>query len=98
MFIGTQAGATINWKHAFNFRVRPGNNVNTDQFTDPTRSGSARIGGSLYRTNISAHEDRNVAGADIFLSQELNIRGLDHRIRSLYRSDETFGFDHSECF
>jgi hypothetical protein len=72
--------------------------VNADQFTDPTSGRSTCIGRGLNRANIASDKDRNVPCTDIFLTDQLNIRGLDHRVSSLDCADESLGFDHSECF
>jgi hypothetical protein len=75
-----------------------GNDVNTDQFAYSTSRGSAGICGGLNGAHIAANKNGHVARADILLAQELHIRSFDHGVRSLNGSDETFGFDHTECF
>jgi hypothetical protein len=76
----------------------PGNNVNANQFAYSTSCGRTRICGGFNGTYVAAHKNGHVAGADVFLSQELHIRSFDHRVCSLNGADETFGFDHTECF
>jgi hypothetical protein len=76
----------------------PGDNVNTNQFTDAPRGSRARISCGLYSSDVSADKYRDITRANIFLSQELNVGSFDHGVRSFNGSDETFGFDHTECF
>jgi len=56
------------------------------------------VGRGLDRAHVAAHEDGDVARADVLLADELYVGGLDHRVRGLDRADEAFGLDHSECF
>jgi hypothetical protein len=75
-----------------------GNDVNTDQFAYSTSRSGAGICGCLDGTHIATYKNGHVARANILLAQELHISSFDHRVRSLNGSDETFGFDHTECF
>ena len=48
--------------------------------------------------DIAAHDRRDKTCADFFITDKINICRFDHRVRRFDRADETFGFDHSECF
>jgi hypothetical protein len=72
--------------------------VDADEFTNPTRCSSTRIGRCLNGTDITTDKDRYIARADVFLTDQLNIRGLYHGIGGLNGTDKTLGLDHSECF
>jgi hypothetical protein len=97
-FVGAVTRAAITRQNALDFAVGAGYHVNTDQFTYTPRSSRACICRSLYRTDVTAHKNRYVTGADIFFSNELNVCSLDHRVGGLYGADKAFGLDHSECF
>jgi hypothetical protein len=72
--------------------------MHADQFTDPSGSRGSCVSRRLNSTDIAAHKDSHVSRADVFLSDQLNIRSLDHRIRCLDGAYESFSLDHSECF
>jgi hypothetical protein len=74
------------------------NDVNTYQFADSTRGGRSGVSSCLNRADVSANKYRHVSGADIFFSEECDIRSFDHRVSGLDGSDEAFGLHHSECF
>jgi hypothetical protein len=69
-----------------------------NQFTYAACSRCAGVRCRLYRPYISANKDRYVAGSNVFLSQQLDVRGFDHCIRRFNRADKPFGFYHSERF
>jgi hypothetical protein len=97
-FVGAVTCAAIARQDALDFAVGAGYHVNTDQFTNAPRSRRACVCCCLYGTDVTAHENRYVTGADIFFSNELNVCSLDHRVGGLYGADKAFGLDHSECF
>jgi hypothetical protein len=97
-FIRTQTSAPINGKHTLNFRMWPGNNVHAYQFTNPARGRGTSVRRSLHCTDITTHEYRHVACSDVFLAEQLHVRGLNHRVGSFNRAHESLGLDHSECF
>jgi hypothetical protein len=72
--------------------------MNADQLTHTACCSGTSVGRGLYGPDIATNEYRHVARADVFLSDQLNIRGFDHCVRRLNRADESFGLDHSECF
>jgi hypothetical protein len=96
--IGTQARSPINGQDTFNFCMGTRNNVNANQFANSAGGGRSRVRCCLDCAHISAHENSHVAGPDIFFSQELDIRSLDHCVSSFDRANEAFGLHHSECF
>jgi hypothetical protein len=98
LFVRTQANLSAARQHSFNFAMRSRNYMNADQFTHAARSSGSGVGRSLNGPDIATNEYRHVARADVFLSDQLNIRGFDHRVRRFNRADESFGLDHSECF
>ena len=78
--------------------MRTGNYVNRDKFSNSSGSGGARIGGSFYSGDISAHHGCYVAGADFFPADERDIRSFHHRVSGFDHSHQTFGLNHSERF
>jgi hypothetical protein len=97
-FIRTQTRAPIYWKHTLNFRMRPGDYVHADQFTNSPCGSSTSVSRRLNRTDITAHKNCYVARSDVFLAEELHVCGFDHRVGSFNRAHESLGLDHSECF
>jgi hypothetical protein len=98
LFIGAQSYLSTSWKHAFDFRVRPRNYMNADQLSYTPGGSGTGVGRRLNGPDIAADKDRYIARSDVFLPDQLNVRGLHHRIRGLYGADESFGLDHPECF
>ena len=76
--------------------MRPGNDVDGDELADAAGGGRARIGRGLDRADVAAREHGDVAGADVFLADEGDVRGLDHRIGGLDGADEAARFNHAE--
>jgi hypothetical protein len=72
--------------------------MHADQLTDPASRGCAGVRGGLNRSNITAYKYGHIAGSDVFLADKLYVCGLYHSIGRLDRANETFGFDHTECF
>jgi hypothetical protein len=98
LFVGAETGAAVHGQHAFDFGVRPRDHMNTDQFANSTRGGSAGIGGRFHGANVSTHEHGHITRADVFFAKQLHVGGFDHRVSRFDGADETFRFDHSECF
>src|SRR5438477_7782566 len=96
--VGAVAGATVARQHALDFGVRARDDVDADQLADSSRRRRPGVGRGLDRAHVAAHEDGDVARADVLLADELDVGGLDHRVGGLDRADETLGLDHSECF
>src|SRR6185503_14909651 len=97
-FIGAQSGASIDGEYALDFCVRAWNNVDTDQFSNSSRRSRACISRRLHSADVTTHEDRHVACADVLLPEQLHIRCFNHRIGGLNCTHESFGLNHSECF
>jgi hypothetical protein len=72
--------------------------VYTDQLTYAPCRRSTRVRRGLNGPDITANKDRNVSGADVFLADKLDVRGLDHGIGGLDGTDKSLGFDHTERF
>ena len=60
-------------------------------------SGSC-IGSGFNRGYVTADDSRYESGTDLFVSDKLDVGGLDHGVSGFNRADETFGFDHAEGF
>jgi hypothetical protein len=69
LFIGAQSGASIHGQHTFDFSMRPRNYVYADQLSDSARGRRTSICRRFDRTDIAAHKDRHIAGADVLLSE-----------------------------
>src|SRR5829696_4275118 len=93
-----QAGASIHRKYALNFRMRPRNNVDADQFSNSSRRSCACVSRCLNSANVATHKDRYIACTDVLFPEQLYIRCFDHRIGGLNCTHESFGLNHSECF
>jgi hypothetical protein len=69
LLIRAQTRASIHWQHALDFRVWSRNHVHADQLTNSPRRSRARVSRRFHRTNVAAHKDRHIAGADILLPE-----------------------------
>ena len=58
--------------------------------SSPTRraAGRAGVGGGLHGADIATDHHGDVAGADVFLAGEHDVRGLDHRVGRFDRADQ----------
>src|SRR5688572_307897 len=83
--------------HALYFVMRTRDDVNAYKFANPASRSSTSVGCRLHSTDVAAHKDRDVPGADVFLADKLNICSLYHCIRCFDSPDKTFCLDHSEC-
>jgi hypothetical protein len=72
--------------------------VDRDELADAAGRGGAGIGGRLYGADIAAHQHRYVPSADVFLADEHDVGGLDHRVGGFHRSDQPARFDHAQRF
>ena len=75
--------------------MRPRNDVHRDELADAAGRGGAGVGGGLYRAHVAAHHHGDVAGADVFLADQDDVRGLDHGVGRFDRADEPLCFDHA---
>jgi hypothetical protein len=96
LFIRAVSDRTAFWQNALNLAVRSWNNVNTYQFTDTPRRCGTGVCRRFYGTNVAANEYCDIARADIFLTNQPHVCGLDHCIGGLNGTDKTFGLDHSQ--
>ena len=76
--------------------VRPRNHVHGDELANAARRRGAGIGGSLHGADVTAHQHRDVARADVFLRDQLDVGRLDHGVRRLDCADQSTSFDESE--
>jgi hypothetical protein len=97
-FIRAEADFAASGQYALDLVVRARDDVNADQFADPSSRRGTGVRSRFHRADIAADKDRDVPGSDVFLTHKLHVRGLDHRIGRLHGTDKTFGLDHSECF
>src|SRR5688572_17685124 len=72
--------------------------MDANQLANPSGGSGACIGGSFHCSDVASDEYSYVACADVFLTQELYVRGFYHRVSCFHRADEPFGFNHAECF
>ena len=70
--------------------------MHRNELADPAGRRRPRIRGGFDGADITAYEHRNVAGTDVFRSDERDVRGFDHRVGRLDRPDEPERLDHSE--
>jgi hypothetical protein len=96
--IRAQTSAPVHRQHTLNLSMRSGNNVNTNQLAHPSCCCGTGVGCRLYRANVSANENRDIARTNVFFSQQLNICSFHHRVSGFDGANKTFGFHHSECF
>ncbi len=66
--------------------------------SSPTHRGGPCVCRSFYCADIAAYHHGHVAGADVFLANEHDVRSLDHRVGCLDSPNESFGLDHSQGF
>ena len=67
--------------------------------SSPTRRAAAAPASvdAFYGADVAADEHGDVAGADVFLADEDDVRGLDHRVSGLDRTNQSPRFDHPKC-
>src|SRR6187402_536038 len=94
LFIRAVPGFAAFRNNALYFIMRSRDNVNTYQLANAPRGSSTGVGSSFHRTDVPAHEYRDVSGADIFLADKLDICGLHHRIRCFNSTYKALRFDH----
>ncbi len=63
---------------------------------DAAGRGRAGIGGRLDGADVSAGHHRHVSGPDVLLGDQLDVRGLHHRVSRFDGADEATGFDESQ--
>ena len=93
-----QASLVTAWEEPLHFRVRPRDHVDRDQLADAAGRGGAGVGGRLHGADIAAHQHRYIPRADVFLADERDVGGLDHRVGGFHRSDQPARLDHAQRF
>jgi hypothetical protein len=78
--------------------MRARDHVNADQFTDAAGGSRTGVGCGLHSGDVTAHDRSHKAGADLFVTDERDVRGLNQRVSGFDHRDEAFCFNHSECF
>lgn len=81
-------------KDFFCLGVRPGNDMNADEFTNAAGCNGARFGSGFHGADVTTDEDRHVTVQEVFLADKNDIRGLDHGVGSLHGPDESPRFNH----
>jgi len=71
--------------------------VDSHEFANAPGRGRARIRRGFHRADVTAHENRDVCGANIFLGDQDYVGRLDHRIGGFNSTDEALRLNHSEC-
>jgi hypothetical protein len=69
--------------------------MDADKLADASRRGGTCVGRGLDRRDITANNGRDKAGADLFVSDELHIGGLYHRVGGLDHRYKAFTLNHS---
>jgi hypothetical protein len=72
--------------------------MDADQFTNSSCRSRTGVSGCFNGAYVATHKNGYVAGADVFLAEQLHIGCFDHCIGGLYCANESFGLNHSECF
>src|SRR5215831_15363467 len=72
--------------------------MNADQLADPAGGGGPCIGCRLDCGHVAANYRCDKAGSNLFVADQRDIGGLDHRVGRLDHRDQSFGLDHSESF
>ena len=70
--------------------------MDADEFADTAGRSGAGVGGGFNGANITAYEDRDVAGTDVFLADKSNVCSFYHCICRFNCADKAFGLDHSK--
>src|SRR5688572_5959800 len=91
------AGSAL-WEDSFDFGVGSRNDVHRDELSDPARGSRSGVGCRLHGAHVPAHEHRDVAGTDVLLANEDDVRRLHHRIGGFHRPDQAARFNHAERF
>lgn len=81
----------------FHFRMRPWDHMHRYQFTNALCGGCTGISSCFDSTDVASNHDGDVSSANIFGSDQVDIRGFYHRVRGFDRADQPFRFYHSQC-
>ena len=85
-------------KNRGEFFVRTRNHLHADDFADLAGGAGTGVNRSLDGGDITDNERGHKAAADFFPSDHLDIGRLEHRIDAFDQADQSFAFQHSECF
>ena len=83
------------WQNIFDFSMWTWDNVYAEQFANALRSSSTSVGRSLDSADIAADHDGHEAGADLLLTDQMNVCCLDHGIGCFDSADQAAGLDHA---
>lgn len=77
--------------------VWSGDDVDGYQLSHPLGGSSSRFNGNLHGGKVAPDQRGGESGADFLVTFDFDVCGLDHRIRSLCRSDQSTRFNQPEC-
>src|SRR5262245_22436821 len=78
--------------------MRARDDVNTDQFAYAARRRRARVSGGLDRRDLAAHDRRDEASAELLVTDQADVRRLDHHVVRFDHRHQPFRLDHSQSF
>ena len=78
--------------------VRPGNDLHADDLAEPTAGGGARVGCGLHRGDVAGHKRSDQPAAHLVPADELDVRGLQHRVGGLDQDHKALGLNHPQRF
>jgi hypothetical protein len=70
-----------------NMRVWSGDDMGSDNFSDPARSRRSSIDCAFHGRHLAAYNRSDQTGVDLFIPNELHVCGFDHRIGRLNHGD-----------
>ena len=77
--------------------VRTRDHMDGDDFANRAGGGGTRFDSGFHGGDRAGDKDGDIAGADFFPADEVDIGGFEHRVRRFELRHEALGFDHSEC-
>jgi hypothetical protein len=89
-------GGQLHFEHFSQFVVRPGDDLDADNFANATGSGSAGIGGCLDCGDVALDESADQSATDFVPAQEFHVGCLDHRVSRLEQGNKALAFDHAQ--
>src|SRR5262245_51484140 len=81
-----------------NRRVRARDDVYADQFANAARRRRARVSRGLDRSYLAAHYRGDETAADLLVTDQADVRRLDHCVRRLDHRHQPFCLNHSQSF
>src|SRR5881394_996537 len=76
--------------------MRSRNDMHADEFAHSPCGRSARVCGGFHCSHIAAHHGGDVAGADLFPTDQTHFRGLHHRVGCFDHRHQPARLDHSQ--